>query len=191
MYMAWNWIVATVEPVATSGEVAEESGGAGLLLPAPEELIAGLIAFAIIFFVVWKYALPTLKATLQARQDAIRGELEAAERAKDEAASLLEDYRAQIAGAKDEAAQIVADAREAGEAVKADIITRAEAEAEAIKVRGAEEVASDRARAAGELKRQVAELSIDVAERVVGSTIDEDRQRELVDRYIDELGGVH
>jgi F-type H+-transporting ATPase subunit b len=191
MYMAWNWIVATVEPVATSGEVAEESGGAGLLLPAPEELIAGLIAFAIIFFVVWKYALPTLKATLQARQDAIRGELVAAERAKDEAASLLEDYRAQIAGAKDEAAQIVADAREAGEAVKADIITRAEAEAEAIKVRGAEEVASDRARAAGELKRQVAELSIDVAERVVGSTIDEDRQRELVDRYIDELGGVH
>ncbi|MEZ5175681.1 MAG: F0F1 ATP synthase subunit B [Acidimicrobiia bacterium] len=187
---AWNLILATAEPVPISAETATESGGIDLLLPAPEELIAGIIAFAIIFFVVWKFALPSLKKTLQARQDAIKDELTAAERAKEEAASLLEDYRQQVAGAKEEAAQIVAEARDAGEAVKADIVARAEAEAQSIKARAADEVAADRARVAEELRRQVADLSINVAERVVASGMDEARQRELVDRYIEELGGV-
>jgi F0F1-type ATP synthase membrane subunit b/b' len=49
---------------------------------------------------------------------------------------------------------------------------------------------AERARVADELRRQVADLSINVAERVVASSIDENQQRELVDRYIDELGGV-
>jgi F-type H+-transporting ATPase subunit b len=189
MYKAWNLILATAEPVQTSEE-SSESGGIDLLLPAPEELIAGLIAFVIIFFVVWKFALPTLKETLEGRQEAVRGELRAAEVSKEEAASLLDDYRAQIAGANEEAAKIVADAREAGEAVKADIVARAESEAEAIKARAADDVVSERERVTDDLRRQVADLSISVAERVVTSSIDEDAQRVLVDRYIDELGGV-
>ena len=189
MYTAWNLILATEEPVQISEETSE-SGGIDLLLPAPEELIAGLIAFIIIFLVVWKYALPVLKETLEGRQEAVRSELRAAEVSKEEAASLLEDYRTQIAGANEEAAQIVADAREAGEAVKADIVARAESEAEAVKARAADDVASERERVADDLRRQVADLSISVAERVVTSNIDEDAQRVLVDRYIDELGGV-
>jgi F-type H+-transporting ATPase subunit b len=189
MYLAWNLILATEEPVQISEEAAE-SGGIGLLLPAPEELIAGLIAFIIIFAVVWKFALPALKETLEGRQEAVRSELRAAEVSKEEAASLLEDYRAQIAGANEEAAQIVTDAREAGEAVKADIVARAESEAEAVKSRASDDIASERERVADDLRRHVADLSLSVAERVVTSNIDEDVQRELVDRYIDELGGV-
>lgn len=189
MYLAWNLILATEEPVLISEETSE-SGGIDLLLPAPEELIAGLIAFVIIFMVVWKYALPALKDTLEGRQEAVRSDLRAAEQSKDEAASLLDDYRVQIAGANKEAAQIVADARDAGEAVKADIVARAEAEAEAVKVRASDDVASARERAADDIRRQVADLSISVAERVVASSIGPDEQRVLVDRYIDELGGV-
>ena len=189
MYKAWNLILATEEPAQISEE-SSESGGIDLLLPAPEELIAGLIAFIIIFFVVWKFALPALKETLEGLQEAVRSELRAAEVSKEEAASLLEDYRTQIAGANEEAAKIVAAERDAGEAVKADIVTRAEAEAEAIKVRAADDVVCERERVTDDLRRQVADLSISVAERVVTSNIDEDAQRVLVDRYIDELGGV-
>lgn len=177
--------------LAAESAASEGSDGIKLLLPAAEELIAGVIAFAIIFFVVWKFALPSLKETLDARQAAIKSELEAAEKSKIEASSLLEDYQAQVAGAKEEAAKIIADAREAGEAVKADIVARAEAEAEAIKARANEEVAAERERVADDLRRQVADLSINVAEKVVASSLDENTQRELVDRYIEELGGVH
>ncbi len=183
-------VLAAEEPTLISEEVSEESGGIDLLLPASEELFAGIIAFAIVFFFIWKWAIPALNKTLAARQEAIADELKAAEQAKVEAESLLNDYQAQVAGAKDEAAQIVADAREAGEAVKADIVSRAESEAASIKQRASDEVTAERSRVAEDLKRQVADLSIDVAERVVGSSLGADQQRELVDRYIDELGGV-
>jgi F-type H+-transporting ATPase subunit b len=186
MNLSSNVILAT----EAATDSAEESGGVDLLLPAPEELIAGLIAFVIIFIVVWKYALPSLNQTLEARQNAVKSKLESAEKSKEEAATLLTDYQAQVAGAKDEAAQIVADARDSGEAVKADIVARAEVEAEAIKERGHEEVVAERDRVAADLRRQVADLSLDVAERVVVSNLDAETQRALVDQYIDELGGV-
>ncbi len=186
MYMAWTTILA--QEAETVSE--EASSGAALLLPAAEELIAGLIAFGIIFLVAWKYALPVLQATIEKRQAAVRTNLEAAEKSKVEAESLLEDYRAQVAGAKGEASGIVAQARDDGEAVKADIIARAESEADQIRAKASEEIVSERERATADLRRQVAELSIDVAEKVVGDSLDVRAQRELVDRYIDDLGGV-
>jgi len=184
-------ILATEEGVPTQiSEEAESSGGVGLLLPAAEELFAGIIAFSIVFFFIWKWAIPALNKALEARQQAIAAELESAEKAKVEAESLLNDYRSQVAGAKGEAAQIVADAREAGEAVKADIVARAETEASTIKARGHEEVVAERDRVASDLRRQVADLSLDVAEKVVVSSLDVEAQRALVDQYIEELGGV-
>lgn len=167
-----------------------ESGGLDLLLPAAEELFAGIIAFGIVFFFVWKWAVPALSKTLEARQAEIAAEYESAEKAKVEAESLLTDYRSQLANANQEAEGIVAQARDDGDAVRADIVARAEGEADQIKSRAADEVEAERSRIAADLRRQVADLSLDVAERVVGSSIDSASQRELVDRYIDDLGGV-
>jgi len=178
------------EPVPISEPAPTESGGIQLLLPHPDELIAGLIAFVIIFFFVWKWAVPALNKTLEARQAKIRAEYEAAEAAKVEAESLLGDYREQVAGAQDEATAIVDEARVSGEQVKADIVARAEDEAEQIKTRAHDEIAGERERVAGELRREVADLSITVAEKVVETNLDDELQRQLVDRYIDELGGV-
>ena len=178
------------EPVPIS-ETESSSSGIQLLLPHKDELIAGLIAFAIVFFFVWKWAVPALNKTLEARQQAIRAELEAAEAAKVEAESLLDDYREQLSGAREEATAIVDDARTAGEQVKAEIVARAETEADQIKARAHDEIEGERERVAGELRREVADLSLTVAEKVVGTSLDEERQRDLVDRYIDELGGVH
>ena len=177
-------------PLILAVEESGDSGGLDLLLPAAEELFAGIIAFSIVFFFVWKWAIPAFNATLAARQAEIDAEVESAEKAKLEAESLLSDYREQIAGARAEADQIVAEARDAGEAVKADIVARAQAEADQIKARATDEITAERERVSGDIRRQVADLSIDVAERVVGDSIDVERQRQLVDRYIDDLGGV-
>ena len=171
-------------------EGAEESSGVDLLLPAAEELIAGIIAFAIVFFFVWKFAVPAVNSILEARQQAIRDNLDAAESAKQEAESLLQDYKDQLANAKQEANRIVDDARQSGEAVKGDIVSRAEGEADQIKDRARDEIASERERVSADLQRQVADLSLDVAEKVVTGSLDRESQRALVDQYIDELGGV-
>ncbi len=90
------YLLQEVEPISEEG--AEESGAA-LLLPAAEELIAGIIAFSIVFFFVWKWGIPVLNTALEARQQAINSQLEAAEATKLEAESLLADYERQFANA--------------------------------------------------------------------------------------------
>ena len=174
--------------VLGAAEEPEESEGIDLLLPESSELIAGIIAFAIIFFFVWKWALPALDKSLAARQQAITGQLTEAEQTKADAESLLQDYRNQIAGARSEAESIVDDARQNAEAMKADIMSKAEAEAAETGRRARADAAAEKERAAGQIRDEVASLSLELAQRVVSGTIDEQAQRALVDRYIDELG---
>ena len=173
---------------------AESSEGEGegidLLLPASSELFAGILAFLIIGYFVWKWVFPQLSKTLEARQDAVKAEMTAAEGAKVEAEKLREDYRAQVSSARDEANRIVEEARQAGEAVKAEIVAKAEQEAEAIKARSRDDVAGERERASAAIGREIATLSLDVAEKVIGGALDRDRQQALVDQYIADLGGA-
>ncbi len=168
----------------------EEPEGIDLLIPEIPELVAGIAAFAVVFFFVWRYALPALNRTLEARQAAIAGQIAEAEQAKAEAQSLLSDYQQQLADARAQANQIIEEARAQGEQVKADIVAKAEAEADEMRRRAREEAAAERARAEGELRREVATLSMDVAEKVVAGGIDRGAQQALVDRYIAELSGL-
>jgi len=179
---ATPWLLAT--------EAAEESSGIDLLKPETSELIAGIIAFAIIFFFAWKWVFPTIAKTLEARQAAIKADYEAAEAAKVEAENLKNNYQAQLAQAREEAGRIVEEARQAGESVRAEVVARADVEATAIKERATADMSGERDRVAASLRREVANLSLDVAEKVVGSSLDRASQQALVDRYIDELGGL-
>ncbi len=165
----------------------ETGGGLDLLLPAIPELIAGIIAFAIVFFFMWRWAFPAINRALENRQQAISGQLQEAEARKTEAQSLLEDYRAQLAEAKSEANRIIEEARSQAESVRSDLVAKAQAEAEQIVAKAREEAASEKSRALQEAQREVAALSVNLAERVVGESLDGDRQRALVDRYLAEL----
>ena len=168
-------------------EGASEAGGIDLLLPETSELIAGVIAFAIIFFFIWRWVGPTLSATLARRQEAERSRLEAAEETRQEAEQLAARYREQLAGAKDEAARIVDEARQAADAVRAETVTRAQQEADDIVRRAREEATAEAERAMEAARSQVANLSIDLAEKVVEQSLDRQAQLGLVDSYLAEL----
>jgi F-type H+-transporting ATPase subunit b len=175
------------QTVILAAEEGEESSGLDLLLPATPELIAGIIAFAIVFFFVWKWAVPALSSTLEDRQKAIGGQIEEAERAKLEAQSLLDDYRKQLADTRAKENEVIEAARQEGETLRTDIVARANAEAEQIVARAREDAANERARAVTAARAEVANLSIDLAERVVGENLDRATQLGLVERYIAEL----
>ena len=168
---------------------AEESGSSGIDLLRPEmsELIAGVIAFAIIFFFVWRWVVPTMSATLARRQEEERSRLEAAENTKEEAEQLASQYREHLAGAKDEGTRIVDEARQAAESVRAETIARAQQEADDIVARARDEANAETARALAEARSTVANLSVDLAEKVVGRSLDREAQMGLVEDYLEEL----
>ena len=168
---------------------AEEEGGGGidLLLPATAELIAGIIAFAVVFFFIWKWAWPAINRSLETRQQAISGQLKEAETTKIEAQSLLDDYRSQLAEARGEANRIVEEARARAETVRSDLVAKAETDAGQIVAKAREEAANEKARALQEARREVADLSIDLAEKVVGENLDREAQHGLIERYLADL----
>ena len=168
-------------------EEVESTSNVSLVLPETNELIAGIVAFAIVFFFVWKWALPAINRTLEARQQAIVGRLDEAEKAKLDAEKLRADYERQLAEARTKGNQIIEEARKTAEQMKADVVQRAQSEADAILAKARDEAGSEKARAMAEARQEVANLTVDLAERVVGQSLDRETQLGLVERYIAEL----
>jgi F-type H+-transporting ATPase subunit b len=170
-----------------AAEESEGGGGLELLLPPTVELIAGGLAFLIVFLFMWKWAVPALNKTLEERQKAIGGQIQEAEAAKAEAAALLADYKAQLAETRAKQSEAIEAARTQGETMKAEIIAKATADAEAIVAKAREDAAGERSRVLADARSDVANMSIDLAERVVEQSLDRDTQLGLVERYIAEL----
>src|SRR3978361_808481 len=87
------------------------------LIPQWGEIIIGTITFAILFAVMWKFVLPRFEQICQARREAIEGGIERAEAMQVEAKAALDQYRAQLAEARSEAAQIRDSARAEGQQI--------------------------------------------------------------------------
>lgn len=178
--------LALILPIAAE-ETEGGSGGLEILLPPLNELVAGIIAFAIVFFFVWKWAVPAINRMLEQRQAAISGQIEDAEKAKAEAESLLADYRGRLAEARAEGNKIIDEARQSADQMRADIIAKAETDAEQIRARAREEAAGEMSRALADARSQVGDISVDLAGKIVGESLDQQAHQALIDRYLADL----
>jgi F-type H+-transporting ATPase subunit b len=161
------------------------------LIPPLGEIIIGLIAFAIVFFVFVKLVAPRFEQVFRARREAIEGGIERAEAMQVEAKAALDQYRAQLAEARSEAAQIRDQARAEGQQILEDLRVQAQEESARIVARGEEQLVSQRQQVVNELRGQIGALAVDLAGRVVGESLAEDaRRRGTVDRFLAELDGM-
>ena len=186
-YLATQFLLAAEE--AEHG-AAEETSGLDLILPAFEELLWGIVAFAVVFFVLNKFAFPALRKNVEARDKQIQDDLKQAEDAKHEGQRQLDEYKKQLGDARSEANKIIEEARQSAEQVRKDLIAKAEQEAEQITSRAHEQIEAERTRALGELQGTVSELSIELAEKIVNRSIDASAHKDLVDAYIKEGAGA-
>jgi F-type H+-transporting ATPase subunit b len=158
------------------------------LIPPWGEIIIGIVAFAVLFFVMLKYVAPRFEQVFQARREAIEGGIERAEAMQAEAKEALEKYRAQLAEARSEAAQIRDQARAEGQQIIEELRAQAQQESARIVARGEEQLATARQQIVTELRTQIGALAVDLAGRVVGESLADDaRRRGTVDRFLDEL----
>ena len=177
------------EETEHGGEAAPS--GTDLILPAFEELLWGIVAFAVVFFVLNKFAFPALRKNMEERDAKIQQDLEQAENAKQEAQRQLDEYKKQLADARGEANKIIEEARQSAEQVRKDLTAKAEQEAEQIVARAQEQIETERNRAISELQTTVSELSVQLAEKIVNRSIDASTHRDLVDAYIKEVAGTN
>src|SRR3954464_5421720 len=158
------------------------------LIPPLSEIIIGLITFGILLFVLVKFVFPQMEKTFVARREAIEGGIERAEAMQAEAKAALEQYRAQLAEARTEAAQIRDAARAEGQQILEELRAQAQEESARIQARGQEQLAAHRQAVVNELRGQIGALAVELAGKVVGESLaDEARRRGTVDRFLDQL----
>ena len=153
------------------------------------KLIPGLMIWTIIFFVVVfvilrKYAFGAIQKAIDDRRESIRRSIEAADNARDEAQRLLEEHRKLIAEARGQAESILSEARKTRESMETRMREETEAERQRRLEETRKEIAAETARALQQIRAEVADLTLEAASRVVGRTLDAERDRELISEAI-------
>jgi F-type H+-transporting ATPase subunit b len=168
---------------------AAEAEGGNVLFPHIPEIIIGTIAFVLLCWVLMKYVFPRMETTFAARVDAIEGGIKRAEEAQAEANRLLEQYRAQLAEARGDAARIRDEARADAVGIRNEMLEQAREEADRIITAGRESLHAERSSIVRELRSEIGSLAVDLAGRIVGDSLaDEARRHGTVERFIADLG---
>jgi F-type H+-transporting ATPase subunit b len=153
----------------------------------PGLMIWTIVAFGITLWVLKRYAFGPVQKLIDDRRDRIRESIEEADRAREEARSLLEEHRALIGQAKSQAEEILAEARKVADVQR----ERQRGEIEEDRQRRLEETQRqiDQAttQALGEIRREVASLSLLAAEKITRKTLTDADQKRLVDEALSEI----
>ncbi|MFC5338762.1 F0F1 ATP synthase subunit B [Leucobacter denitrificans] len=168
---------------------AEQSGEArNILFPEVYDLVWSALVFIVILVAFWKVFLPKLQVMLDARAEAIEGNIAKADEAQAKAEAALQEYTAQLASARQEAGEI----RESARADGAKIVAKAKEDATTEQARIAQaaqaQIEAERQSAIVSLRKDVGTLAIDLASGVVGESLSDDNKASaLVDRFLADL----
>jgi F-type H+-transporting ATPase subunit b len=180
-------MLALITPLAQATTSAEEESSNFLVSPNVGLMIWTFLAFIVALLVLRKYAWPAITEALDKRQRAIEESIETAERARTDAAALLEEYRARLREARAQADEIVTRARKAGEVHERESLEDAKRRREELLEQTRRDIQAETRRAIQEIRREVADLTVLATEKVTRKTLDAQDQLRLVEDALGEL----
>ena len=169
-------------------QFAAEGSNQNPLLPATYDIVWSAIAFLIILVAFWKVFLPKVQVMLDARAEAIEGNIAKADEAQAKAEAALQEYTAQLASARQEAGEIRDSARADANKIVAKAKEDAVAEQARITHAAQVQIEAERQSAMVSLRKDVGSLAINLASGVVGESLSDDNKASaLVDRFLADL----
>jgi F-type H+-transporting ATPase subunit b len=180
--------------VALFGLVSFAAGGAVRLAADAEplfqiNLVQVVIAaanFVIFLVLMWQFAFKPVAAMLASRRERIEQGLRDAEQAKKDRESAETDRLAALTEARREANDILARAQKVAQETRDADIAATREELERMRTRATDEITAEKSRALAELRSEVADLALQAAGRVVRETMTDQRQRRLVEEFLEE-----
>jgi F-type H+-transporting ATPase subunit b len=162
----------------------------GLLKVDPGLLLWTIITFVVLLLILWKAAWRPIVDALDARAEKVRFEIDNAERTRQEAEKLLNQHKAMMDNAKNEASQIIAKGREEAEKMKNEILERANTDSRTIADRAKKEIELAKDKALADIKTEVVVLSTGIASKIIGKNIKPEDQKALVEEALNKMGTV-
>jgi F-type H+-transporting ATPase subunit b len=169
--------------------IAQEEDGGGSFLVSPNLglMIWTLLSFGTTLYLLNKFAFPRISEALDKRRRAIEDSIDAAERTRQEADTLLAEYRERLKEAREQAEQIVARARKAAERREEEAKTKAKQEHEELMQHTRREIEQETRRALDEIRKEVANLTVMATEKVTRMSLDDDEHKRLIEEALSEV----
>jgi F-type H+-transporting ATPase subunit b len=166
---------------------SQDGGGSFLVSPGLGLMIWTLIAFGVSMLILQRFAYPRIAEALEKRANLIQESISAAERARKEADELLEEYRARLREAREQAEDILVRSRKAAEAYEQEVKEKSRHEHQEALERTRREIEAETRRALDEIRKEVADLTIIATEKVARKTLDGDDQKRLIEEALAEV----
>jgi F-type H+-transporting ATPase subunit b len=165
----------------------EDSGGSFLVSPNLGLMIWTLLVFLFTMWVLSKLAFPRIQEALDKRANAIRDSIESAEKTREEADKILEEYRARLREAREQADDIVARARRAAEATTTQAAQDGREKREELLAAARRDIEAETRRSLERIRKEVADLTVLTTEKVTRKSLDADDQKRLIDEALAEV----
>lgn len=166
---------------------ANDSGGSFLVSPGIGLMIWTLVLFGITMWVLSKVAFPRIQEALDKRANAIRDNIEAAEKQRQEADELLKEYRERLTEAREQAEDIVVRARKAAETAKAEAAEAGKERREELVAAARRDIEAETRRSLERIRKEVADLTVIATEKVARKSLTEEDQKRLVEEALGEV----
>ena len=177
-----------MEALATFVLAAEEKGGGSFLVsPGVGLMIWTLIAFFASMLILQKYAFPRISEALEKRARLIQDSIDHAQQMREESDKLLEEYRARLKEAREQAEDILVRSRKAAEQFEAESKEQAQKEHKEAMERTRREIEAETRRALDEIRKEVADLTIIATEKVARKSLTGDDQKRLIEEALSEV----
>jgi len=154
----------------------------------PSSFFIQLIAFGILFFLLQRYAFKPLLGVMERRRQLVKEQVENAENSRKEAERLLEEQKQALQQARKEAYDMIEQAKLTGARQAEEILRAAREEAERLKAEAVRDIEREKEKALASLRAEIGGLSVRIAEKIIERQIDEQAQKDLVERYLQEVG---
>jgi F-type H+-transporting ATPase subunit b len=158
-----------------------------LISVTPGLMIWTIVCFLIALWVLKRYAFGPIQKMIDERRERIRRSIEEAEEARAEARRILEEHRKLVGQARSEGEQILAEARRVADAQRERVKEETEADRQRRLEETRRQIEAETHRALGQIRAEVAELTLVAASKVTGKVLDEDDHRRLVEDAIADL----
>jgi F-type H+-transporting ATPase subunit b len=170
--------------IAAPAYAAPAEGGGGLMSPNTGLMFWTLLIFGVLWFILSRFVFPQITGAVEAREKALIESIEAATRDREAAARLLEEHREQIEAARSEAQRIIAEGRVTGDKVRAQMIEDTRQQQQEMLERARQEIQREKESAIAEMRRESVDLAIAAAEKVIEKNLDNQANRQIVDRFL-------
>ncbi len=188
-------LMLALPALAADPAAAEGHGADPTLLPEPSGTtiitsVVTLVIFAGLLAILGKYAWGPIQGGLIAREDKIRSDIEAAERARAQADASRRQYEEQLAGAEQRVRDLLAQAQADGQQLATRIRSQAQEDAEEIKARAMREIEQSRREAVDQIRAEAGTLATGIAEKILRREVNKEDQKRLIQESLDEFQTV-